>query len=75
MNSAFNALKDKINTETENILNDTQNQLTRIKVEMAQKETDNAHMQEEYADILKATDDICLRAETLSRQLIEVLTK
>lgn len=75
VNSAFNALKDKINTETENILNDTQNQLTRIKVEMAQKETDNAHMQEEYADILKATDDICLRAETLSRQLIEVLTK
>ena len=32
-------------------------------------------MQEEYADILKATDEICLRAETLGRQLIEVLTK
>ena len=68
-------IRDRINTETENILNDTQNQLTRIKVEMAQKETDNAHMQEEYADILKATDEICLRAETLGRQLIEVLTK
>ena len=72
---AFDALKKKINTETENILNDTQNQLTQIKVQMAQKETDDAHTLEEYKDMLKVIDSICLRADSLGKQLVEILTK
>ena len=75
INSAFDALKAKINTETENILNDTQNQLTQIRVQMAQKETDDARTQEEYEAMLKAVDAICLRAEALGRQLTEILTR
>ena len=73
--SAFDALKAKITTETENILSDTQNQLTKIKVQMAQKETSDAMALEEYQDMLKSVDAICLRADGLSRQLTEILTR
>ena len=75
MESAFDALKAKITTETENILSDTQNQLTKIKVQMAQKETSDAMALEEYQDMLKSVDAICLRADGLSRQLTEILTR
>lgn len=75
VSSAFEALKQRINTETENILSDTQAQLTKIKVQMAQKETADTKTLEGFHDMLKTVDAICLRADALSKQLTEILTR
>lgn len=72
---AFEALKNKIKTETENILGDTQNQLTQLKVELAQTDSTDEREKEELKQMLAELDEICLRADEISKQLTLVLSK
>ena len=72
---AFEALKDKIKTETEHILGDTQNQLTQLKVELAQTDSTDEREKEELKQMLAELDEICVRADEISRQLTLVLSK
>ncbi len=71
--TAFSSLKDKIRTETERILNDTQAQLTQLKVERAQMSLTREKETAELQGIINALDDICNRAENLGKQLCLVL--
>jgi len=73
--TAFEALKTKIKTETENILNDTQNQLTNLKVELANAGLLEEKEKEGLKQILAATGEICSRADELSKQLTAVLSQ
>lgn len=70
---AFNALKEKIRTETETILGDTQNQLTQLKVELAQAGSREDLEKEELKAIVEDLDGICRRADEIGRQLTQVL--
>ncbi len=72
---AFEALKNKIKTETESILGDTQNQLTQLKVERAQSEITSEKEKEELKQMLEAVDAICARAEKIGKQLATVFAK
>jgi len=73
--SAFESLKNKIKTETEHILNDTQNQLTDLKVELANASVLEEKEKEELAQMLSVIDSICVKADDLSKQLDAVLSK
>jgi GTPase Era involved in 16S rRNA processing len=73
--SAFESLKEKIKTETENILNDTQNQLTDLKVELANASVLEEKEKEELAQIFSVINGICVKAEELSKQLAIVLSR
>lgn len=73
--SAFDALKEKIKTETEHILGDTQNQLTQLKVELAQADSMDAREREELQGMLSELDAICTRADAISKELTLVLTR
>lgn len=73
--AAFDALKEKIRTETENILGDTQNQLTQIKVELARADSMDAHEKDELRRMLSELDAICARADGISKELTLVLTR
>lgn len=75
IDSAFDALKEKIKTETENILGDTQNQLTQLKVELAQNDSIDARERAELKDMLSELDTICTRADGISKELTLVLTR
>lgn len=72
---AFDALKDKIKTETENILGDTQNQLTQLKVELAQADSVDARERDELKNMLSELDGICVRADKISKELTLVLSR
>jgi predicted GTPase len=73
--SAFDALKNKIKTETENILTDTQNQLTQLKVELAQTDISSEKEKGELEEMLKTVDGICARADETGKQLAAVLSR
>lgn len=73
--SAFDALKEKIKTETEHILGDTQNQLTQLKVELAQADSMDTREREELQGMLSELDAICTRADAISKELTLVLTR
>lgn len=75
IDSAFDALKEKIKTETENILGDTQNQLTQIKVELAQNDSIDARERDELKNMLSELGIICTRADGISKELTLVLTR
>jgi CRISPR/Cas system CSM-associated protein Csm2 small subunit len=72
---AFESLKNKIKTETENILNDTQNQLTDLKVELANASVLEEKEKEELSKMLSVIDSICVKADDLSKQLAAVLSR
>ena len=72
---AFDALKAKIKNETENILGDTQNQLTQLRVEIAQAGTRGEQEKEELRLMLESVNAICARAETIGAQLTAVLAR
>jgi len=72
---AFDALKAKIKTETENILGDTQNQLTQLRVEIAQAGTRGEKEKEELRHMLESVNTIAARAETIGKQLNAVLSR
>lgn len=75
VDDAFNALKNKIRVETENILTDTQNQLTQLKVELAQNTLAGEKEKEELKEMVASVNQICSRAEELGKQLSLVLSK
>jgi len=71
--TAFEALKTKIRTETDNILNDTQNQLTNLKVSFAKASMTDEKEKAELKEMLKGINEICARAEETGKQLTAVL--
>ncbi len=71
----FEALKEKIRSETESILSDTQNQLTQLKVELAQTSLTSDKEKKELQVMLEGIDGICKRAEEISSQLTAILTR
>jgi hypothetical protein len=72
---AFDSLKEKLKTETEHVLGDTQNQLTSLKVELSKATVLDEKEKEELNHMLSAVDEICTRADELGRQLTTVLSK
>ncbi len=75
VDAAFDALKTKIRTETDNILNDTQAQLMQIKVEITQNAVASDQEKEELRLMLDTISIICARADDVSRQLAVVLAR
>ena len=75
VDEAFGALKEKIRSETEHILEDTQSQLTQIKVELAQQQVSGSKEKEQLKEMADGINQICLRAEELEKQLVRILSK
>lgn len=75
VDSAFGALKEKIRTETENILVDTQNQLTQIKVKLAQADSEEEREKGELKNMISDLNAICSRADEIGKQLTAVLAR
>jgi hypothetical protein len=73
--TAFNALKEKIKTETDNILGDMQNMFDQTKVESVKVDIEGKNEREELNQMLAAMDEICARAEEIGKQITEVLYK
>ncbi len=73
--SAFDALKDKIRTETENILGDTHNQLTQLKVELAQADSMDTQERKALKQMMSELEKISSHADTISRELTLVLAR
>ncbi len=71
--TAFDALKQKINEETEGILNDTQNQLTQLKVEHSQTSTMSEQEKSELNNIVSGLDEICKRANAVNDRISMVI--
>lgn len=75
IDQAFNALKKKLETETENILHDTENQLAQLKVELAQKALMTEKEKEDLKQMVESVSVISQRAETLNKQLTMILSR
>ncbi len=72
---AFDALKTKIKTETENILADTQNTLTQLKVDLAENEIATEKEREELKQMLININEMVEHADKVNKQLIAVLNR
>jgi GTPase SAR1 family protein len=72
--TAFEALKKKIETETEHILGDTQKQLTNLKVELTNASVLGENEKREMTQMIAAIDEICVRSNELNKQLVSVLS-
>jgi GTPase len=72
---AFEALKTKIKTETENILSDTQNTLTQLKVSLAENQLSAEKEQAELKQMIDNVNEIAAQAEDVNKQLISVLNR
>lgn len=72
---AFDALKNKIRTETDTILGDTQNQLTQIKVELAQNALSSDKEKEDLSLMLESINSICVHADEIGKQLTIILNR
>jgi len=75
VSEAFNKLKEKIKSETENILTDMQGQLDQIKTETVKSEADCENELKELDSMLKSVNEICVRADEIGKQITEVLSK
>lgn len=75
VDTAFTALKDSIRRETENILNDTQNTLTHLKVELANNNTTTEKEQEQLKEMISSTGKIIAHAESVNIQLTAVMCR
>jgi hypothetical protein len=75
IDEAFNALKDKIRTETDRTMDDIHNQLTQLKVEVARHEVSSQKDQADFIQMLKDIDNICVRAVQIGEQLTDVLSR
>jgi len=73
--NAFEALKNKIKTETENILSDTQNTLTQLKVSLVENQVTAEKEQTELKHMIENVNKIAEYAENVSKQLISVLNR
>ena len=75
VDTAFTALKDSIQRETENILNDTQNTLTQLKVDLANNTTTTEKEQEQLKKMIVGTEKIISHAESVNSQLTAVMSR
>ena len=73
--AAFEALKNKINTETEHILNDTQTTLDDLKIKVAQSEVMAEKEQQQLASMSENIAKIAETASKINQQLIAVLSQ
>jgi hypothetical protein len=72
---AFESLKNKIKTETEHVLCDTQAQLTNLKIELSNAGVLEEKEKEELTQMMTVVDRICVKAEDLSKELTAVLSR
>lgn len=70
--TAFDALKERIRTETEKILTDVQSQLDQLNADIAKNQGMSEREKQEIDEILKQVDVICDRANELGKQLSAV---
>lgn len=75
VDTAFTALKDSIQRETENILNDTQNTLTQLKVDLANNTTATEKEQEQLKKMIAGTEKIIKHAENVNSHLTAVMSR
>ena len=75
VNIVFEALKNKVTTESDNILTDLQNQLTQFKMKRAQTSASGEKENEELRQMIKTIDEICDRANDIGKQLALVLSR
>ena len=75
VDSAFNNLKEKVQNETDHILNDTQSQLTQLKVELAEKTVQSEKEKSELQKMVGEINGICNHADELGKQLALVLNR
>lgn len=73
--TAFTALKDKIQRETESILNDTQNTLTTLKDELTTNTVTAEKEQEQLKHMVAETEKMIVHAESVNTQLDAVLNR
>ena len=73
IDEAFERLKDKIKTETDRIMSDTQNQLTQLKIERATGELTGKKEKEEMLEMLNRINSICQNADKTGKQLTAIL--
>jgi len=72
---AFDALKDKIRTETDNILGDMQKQLEQIRVDSVKTDVLTEKEREELNKKITVINEICSRADEIGKNLTEALSK
>ena len=72
---AFEGLKERIKTETDRIMEDTQNQLTQLKIEKATDVMSGDKEKEEMAEMLKKIDAICAHADGIEKQLTAIMSR
>jgi len=71
--SAFEALKERIRSETEKILTDVQAQLDHLNAEIAKSEGLSEREKEELDHMLSEIDAICTKADAVGKQLSAIM--
>jgi septal ring factor EnvC (AmiA/AmiB activator) len=72
---SFAALKSRINTETEHILNDTQATLDELKIKLAQSEVMAEKEQQDLIDMSESITEIAKKANQINQQLVAILNR
>lgn len=75
VNSAFNALKEKIESETETVLNDTQHTLDELKSKIERQNAMTEQEKEQLKEVAASVAKIMENADKINKQLISVLDK
>ncbi|ARE86046.1 dynamin family protein [Clostridium formicaceticum] len=75
VNRAFDALKEKIESETETVLNDTQHTLDELKTKIQRENIMTEKEKEELKEIALGVTKIMENASKINQQLISVLDK
>ncbi len=75
IDDTFQALENKVRTETEKIMGDTEQQLIQLKGEVTQNHATSEREKEIIGKMLKDVDEICLYANELEGELTKILTK
>lgn len=73
VDQAFDALKKKIRTETENILNDTQKSLTNLKVELAQSSLNSEKEEARLKNYANTVNTVAAHANEVGQQLAVIM--
>lgn len=73
--TSFKALKKKINTETEHVLNDMQSTLDELKIKVAQNEVMAEKEQQQLVSMSENVTKIAEKANEINTQLIAVLNR
>ncbi|WP_297421899.1 dynamin family protein [Clostridium sp.] len=75
VNTAFNALKEKIENETETVLNDTENTLDELKTKIERENIMTEKEKEELKEIAVSVAKIMDNANKINNMLISILDK